>query len=79
MIMETGTIHIAYTTNRNYVSFAAISCLSLMESNPDTKFHIHVLGHELEQQDVDNIYAVIPRESGTVNLSHGKVAGTIDS
>ena len=62
MIMETGTIHIAYTTNRNYVSFAAISCQSLMESNPDTKFHIHVLGHELEQQDVDNIYAVIPRE-----------------
>lgn len=66
--MGKETIHIAYTTNRNYLSFAAISCRSLMESNPDARFHIHVLGHELEPQDVDSIRTVIPKDRAELTV-----------
>lgn len=53
--MRTDVIHIAYTTNRRYVSFDAISIHSLLESNPESYFHIHILGYELQEEDIANI------------------------
>lgn len=58
--MNADTIHIAYTTNRNYVSFDEISIHSLLESNPDTTFYIHILGYELQTEDITNIEMLLP-------------------
>lgn len=61
MDYSNNTIHIAYTANRAYISLAAISIHSLLESNPYSKFHIHILGYELSEKDISNIESLIPQ------------------
>lgn len=65
--MNTDTIHIAYTSSRMYISFVTISIHSILESNPDTRFHFHVLGEGLTDVDVNNIKSILP--AGRTELS----------
>lgn len=65
--MNSDTIHIAYTSSQRYISFVTISIHSIIESNPDTRFHFHVLGEGLTEVEVNNIKEVLP--SDRANLS----------
>lgn len=66
--MNTDTIHIAYTSSRKYISFVTISIHSILESNPDTRFHFHVLGEGLTDVEVNNIKAVLPKEEAELSV-----------